>query len=288
MTCSLTALQVCPTVVDMRTFGTRFFRLAIVSSITNILLFTSASPASAVCVINQAEIRQISDRSVMVVLGDSACTREFGEFGYYTEIAPDVFGEVMGGYGNRPVDSSGVGFRPGGYGYIIETSTPEPTYSAGVWVADADGVVHSAFMTIQNSYLTTTTTSTTSTTFAPAIILSPPSSSNSSTKTNDQSIPKTTIASTTSPGVIIDDGIEEEFAELLVRAIDGKWEIKADSSYPNTPMTVKFRKSGSRTITWNFVTTNDGTRRILTSRNLSGGTLILAVQGNVVDRISIS
>jgi hypothetical protein len=125
----------------MRIFGTRFFRLAIVGSITNVLLFTSASPASAVCVINQAEIRQISDRSVMVVLDDSACTREFGEFGYYTEIAPDVFGEVMGGYGSRPIDSSGVGFRPGGYGYVIETPTPEPTYSAGVWVADADGVV---------------------------------------------------------------------------------------------------------------------------------------------------
>jgi hypothetical protein len=270
----------------MRIFGTRFFRLAIVGSITNVLLFTSASPASAVCVINQAEIRQISDRSVMVVLGDSACTREFGEFGYYTEIAPDVFGEVMGGYGSRPIDSSGVGFRPGGYGYVIETPTPEPTYSAGVWVADADGVVHSAFMTIQNSYLTTTT-STTSTTVAPTTTTLAPSSSNSSTKADNQSIPKTTVTATTISDVIVDDGVEGDFAELAVRAIGNKWEIKAETSYSSTAMTVRFRKSGSRLVTWNIVTTGEGTRRILTSRNLSGGTLTLLAQGLVVDRLLV-
>ena len=84
-----------------------------------------------------------------------------------------------------------------------------------------------------------------------------------------------------------DEGIEDDFAELSVRAVGSKWEIKAESSYPNSPMTVKFRKPGVRTITWNFVTTTDGTRRVLTSRNLSGGTLILSFQGNVVDRISV-
>jgi hypothetical protein len=256
----------------MRIIGTRFFRLAIVGSITNVLLFTAASPASAVCVINQAEIRQISDRSVMVVLGDSACTRSSGEFGYYTEISPGVFGEVMGGYGSRPIDASGVGFRPSGYGYVIETPTPELTYSAGVWVADADGVVHSEFMTIQNSYLTTTTTSTTIAT----------SSSNPSTTTSSQTGPTTTISE-----VIVDDGVEDEYAELFVRAIGNKWEIKADTSYSSTAMTVRFRKSGSRMVTWNIVTTGEGTRRILTSRNLSGGTLTLLAQGQIVDRLLV-
>jgi hypothetical protein len=114
-----------------------------------------------------------------------------------------------------------------------------------------------------------------------------PNSSNSSDKTDNQSTLKTAVTATTVTDVVVDDGIEGDFAELAVRAIGNKWEIKADTSYSSAAMTVRFRKSSSRLVTWNIITTDEGTRRILTSRNLSGGTLTLWVQGQLVDRLLV-
>ena len=232
--------------------------------------------ARATCTIQSSRLQQISEREILAII-DGKCTKEIGESGYFTRISPDVFGEVMAVSGNRRIDQYGFGWQAS-YGYNIVFPESSETYSAGVWIADTDGIVHSSEMTIQNSFFPTTTTSSTSTTSTTIAT----GNQNISATTTNQLAPATTLSD-----LIVDDGAEDEFAELLVRAVGNRWEIKADSSYPNTSMTVKFRKSGSRTITWNFVTTTDGTRRILTSRNLSGGTLILVVQGTVVDRISI-
>ena len=245
-----------------------------------ILLSTLMFPANvtrATCTIQSSRLQQISEREILAII-DGKCTKEIGESGYFTRISPDVFGEVMSVYGNRPIDQNGYGWQAS-YGYNIVFPESSETYSAGVWIADTDGVVHSSEMTIQNSFFPTTTTSSTSTTSTTIVA---GSQNTSATTTTNQMAPATTLSD-----LIVDDGVEDEFAELLVRAVGKKWEIKADSSYPNTLMTVKFRKSGSRTITWNFVTTTDGTRRILTSRNLSGGTLTLLAQGQVVDRLLV-
>ena len=239
-------------------------------------LMYSVSDARAMCTIQSSRLQQISEREILAII-DGKCTKEIGESGYFTRLSPDVFGEVMSVYGNRPIDQNGFGWQAS-YGYNIVFPESSETYAAGVWIADTDGIVHSSEMTIQNSFFPTTTTSSTSTTSTTIAT----GNQNRSATTTNQLAPATTLSD-----LIVDDGAEDEFAELLVRAVGNKWEIKADSSYPNTPMTMKFRKPGSRTITWNFVTTTDGTRRILTSRNLSGGTLILVVQGTVVDRISI-
>ena len=261
----------------MRTFGTKK-KLLVVALVCCSAVAGFSKAASATCTIQSSRLQQISEREILAII-DGKCTKEIGESGYFTRISPDVFGEVMAVSGNRRIDQYGFGWQAS-YGYNIVFPESSETYSAGVWIADTDGVVHSSEMTIQNSFFPTTTTSSTSTT-STTIVAS--SQNTSATTTTNQMAPATTLSD-----LIVDDGVEDEFAELLVRVVGKKWEIKADSSYPNTLMTVKFRKSGSRTITWNFVTTTDGTRRILTSRNLSGGTLILAVQGNVVDRISIN
>ena len=261
----------------MRIFGTKTKKLLVVASICFSSVAGLSNVALAVCTIESSRLQQVSEREILAII-DGKCTREIGESGYFTRISPDVFGEVMAVSGNRRIDQHGFGWQAS-YGYNIVFPESSETYAAGVWIADTDGIVHSSEMTIQNSFFPTTTTSTTSTTSTTIAA----SSQNTSATTTNQMGPATTLSN-----LIVDDGVEDEFAELLVRAVGKKWEIKTDSSYPNTSMTVKFRKSGSRTITWNFVTTTDGTRRILTSRNLSGGTLILVVQGNVVDRISIS
>jgi hypothetical protein len=208
---------------------------------------------------------------------DGKCTKEIGESGYFTRLSPGVFGEVMAVSGSRRIDQFGIGWQAS-YGYNIVFQEVSETYAAGVWIADVDGVVHSEEMTIQNSFFPTTTTSSTSTTSTTVAARS----KNTTEVTSAQPAPTTTLLD-----LIVDDGVEDEFAELLVRAVGSKWEITADTSYSSTPMTVRFRKSGSRLVTWNIVTTSEGSRRILTSRNLSGGTLTLLVQGQVVDRLLV-
>jgi len=254
----------------MRIIGTKIMKLLVVASICCSSIAGLSDTAFAACTIQSSRLQQISDREILAII-DGKCTKEVGESGYFTKISPGVFGEVMAVSGSRRIDQYGFGWQAS-YGYNIVFSEISETYAAGVWIADADGVVHSSEMTIQNSYMTTTTTSTTIAT----------SSSNPSTTTSNQTGPTTTISE-----VIVDDGVEDEYAELFVRAIGNKWEIKADTSYSSTVMTVRFRKSGLRMVTWKIVTTGDGMRRILTSRNLSGGTLTLLAQGQVVDRLLV-
>jgi len=52
-------------------------------------------------------------------------------------------------------------------------------------------------------------------------------------------------------------------------------------------MVVRARKPGSRVIVWNAVTSADGARRILTSRNLSGYTLTLLIDEEVYYRVRV-
>ena len=264
----------------MRIIGTKIMKLLVVASICSSSIAGLSNTAFAACTIQSSRLQQISDREILAII-DGKCTKEVGESGYFTKISPGVFGEVMAVSGSRRIDQYGFGWQAS-YGYNIVFSEISETYAAGVWIADADGVVHSEEMTIQNSYMTTT--STTSTTIAPTTTTLVPSSPAKAVGVNPQ---LTNVSTTTSSNVLVDDGLEGDFAELAVRAIGNKWEIKADTSYSSTSMTVRFRKSGSRMVTWNIVTTGEGTRRILTSRNLSGGTLTLLAQGQVVDRLLV-
>ncbi len=260
----------------MRIFGTKMKKILLVASICGTCVVGSSNSASALCTIQSSWLQQISEREILAII-DGKCTKEIGESGYFTRLSPGVFGEVMAVSGSRRIDQFGIGWQAS-YGYNIVFQEVSETYAAGVWIADVDGVVHSEEMTIQNSFFPTTTTSSTSTTSTTVAARS----KNTTEVTSAQPAPTTTLLD-----LIVDDGVEDEFAELLVRAVGSKWEITADTSYSSTPMTVRFRKSGSRLVTWNIVTTSEGSRRILTSRNLSGGTLTLLVQGQVVDRLLV-
>ena len=260
----------------MRIFGTKMKKILLVASICGTCVVGSSNSASALCTIQSSWLQQISKREILAII-DGKCTKEIGESGYFTRLSPGVFGEVMAVSGSRRIDQFGIGWQAS-YGYNIVFQEVSETYAAGVWIADVDGVVHSEEMTIQNSFFPTTTTSSTSTTSTTVAARS----KNTTEVTSAQPAPTTTLFD-----LIVDDGVEDEFAELLVRAVGSKWEITADTSYSSTPMTVRFRKSGSRLVAWNIVTTSEGSRRILTSRNLSGGTLTLLVQGQVVDRLLV-
>ena len=128
---------------------------------TSLLATSLIAPgqASAQCTINSARLQQVSEREIVAII-DGYCTRENGESGYYTEIAPDTYGEVMAVYGNRDIDQYGRGFESR-YGFNIVFSDSRDSYQAGVWIGDSDGVVHSEVMTIANRFTTATTTTTT-------------------------------------------------------------------------------------------------------------------------------
>ena len=115
--------------------------------------------ASAQCTISSARLQQISEREILAII-DGKCTKENGESGYYTQIAPDTYGEVMAVYGHRNLDQYGIGWKSD-YGYNIVFQNTQDSYSAGVWIADGDGVVRSEVMTISNQFATTTTSTTT-------------------------------------------------------------------------------------------------------------------------------
>lgn len=239
--------------------------------------------AFAACTISTARLQQVSEREILAIISGS-CTREQGESGYFTEISPGVYGEVMAVYGRRNIDQYGAGWQSD-YGFNIVFPESRDSYSAGVWIADADGVVHSAEITIQNAFATTTSTTTTQVVPTTSSVL--PTLNASSELVVVQPGLTNASPSSASAEVIEDDGIEDDFAEVTARSVGGKWLIEIDSSHHNAAMTVKFRKSGMRTITWNVVTGQDGTRRILTSRNLTSGALALIINGVTVDRISV-
>jgi hypothetical protein len=123
--------------------------------------------ASAQCTISSARLQQISEREILAII-DGKCTKENGESGYYTQIAPDTYGEVMAVYGHRNIDQYGIGWKSD-YGYNIVFQNTQDSYSAGVWIADVEGVVHSEVMTIANQFATTTTSSSTTVPSNPSI-----------------------------------------------------------------------------------------------------------------------
>lgn len=238
--------------------------------------------AHALCTISSARLAQNSEREIVAYISAS-CSRDVGESGYYTQIAPEVFGEVMAVSGRRTIDSNGVGFQSD-YGFHVNFVDSRASYQVGVWVGDADGVVHSELMSIQNSYFPTATSSTTTTNSPsvaePAPAVSPPLASAPIEQKNLES----STSATDIPG---EEGVESDYAEVTVRAIGNRWVITIDSSFANTAMTVKFRKSGQRIVTWNVNTNDEGMREIYTSRGISGGTLTLSVGGVNRDRVVV-
>lgn len=163
--------------------------------------------ASAECTINSARLQQVSEREILAVI-DGYCTKENGESGYYTQIAPDTYGEVMAVSGHRDIDQYGKGFKSE-YGFNIVFSNSAETYRAGVWIADEDGVVRSAEMSIANSFYATTTTTTTTvpqttTTVsqpaakpAPVVHLGPVVEVAETAPVTTTTVPETTITTTT-------------------------------------------------------------------------------------------
>ena len=195
------------------------------------------------------------------------------------DVAPSGSGSGIYGYG-------------GGFGGITSELQPSTTYFVQGYAKTSSGTFSSEIIAITTTSEEAAARNTTTTT-SPAPSNSPdPTTSNSGggtpSSTANTSAPANRVSSvTTVQDAIEDDGVEDDFAEITVRLAADKFDLRINSSYPETEMIIRARKPGSRVIVWSITTNTDGSRRILTSRNLSGYTLSLLVDDEVFHRVRV-
>ena len=195
------------------------------------------------------------------------------------DVAPSGSGSGIYGYG-------------GGLGGLTSELRPSTTYFVQGYAKTSSGTFSSEIIAITTTSEEAAARNTTTTT-SPAPSNSPdPTTSNSGggtpSSTANTSAPANRVSSvTTVQDAIEDDGVEDDFAEITVRLAADKFDLRINSSYPETEMIIRARKPGSRVIVWSITTNTDGSRRILTSRNLSGYTLSLLVDDEVFHRVRV-
>jgi hypothetical protein len=93
---------------------------------------------------------------------------------------------------------------------------------------------------------------------------------------------------TTAPAATEDEGeVDEDYAELAVRKVGARYEVRIYSTYGKTNMVVRARAAGKRSIAWRFTTADSGQRRFVTSQNLAGYTVSLWVDDERADSVKV-
>jgi hypothetical protein len=273
----------------MHISGTKIAKLSVAATLAISPLLLAVSPALASCTVTIRNTTSSDDRYTDTAHqiryeinwncaggGQSEMTSKVSS----SNAMIDRVGDVSPSMSGWAAPGSGAGFGAGG---LTSQLLPQTTYFVQGYVV-ASGVTYSSEIigittTSEEVAARNTTTTTVPNASNPTVAAeTPPVSGTSSSR----------ITSVTSViDAIEDDGLEDDFAELTVRMTDGKFDLRVNSSYPETDMVIRARKPGVRVIVWNFTTTSDGARRILTSRNLSGYTLSLLVDDEVFHRVRV-
>ena len=279
----------------MNTFGTKTTKILVALLVASSSTFISVSSAMAACTVSIRNTTSSDDRYT-----DTAhqiryefnwtCSENSGEswakvstsnamIDRAGDVAPSGSGSGIYGYG-------------GGLGGLTSELRPSTTYFVQGYAKTSSGTFSSEIIAITTTSEEAAARNTTTTT-SPAPSNSPdPTTSNSGggtpSSTANTSAPANRVSSvTTVQDAIEDDGVEDDFAEITVRLAADKFDLRINSSYPETEMIIRARKPGSRVIVWSITTNTDGSRRILTSRNLSGYTLSLLVDDEVFHRVRV-
>jgi hypothetical protein len=278
----------------MNFIGTKITKSLIVAALSISPIVLLPSPASASCTVTIRNTTPTDDRYTDTATqiryeinwncaggGASEMTSKVST----SNAMLDRVGDASPSMSGSAAPGSGAGFGAGGLtggllpqttyfvqGYIFANGTTYRSEIIGITTTSAE---------VASRNTTTTTTSATQ-----------PSAGSGSDTSGDSntSQPSTTsrvISVTTVQEAIEDDGVEDDYADFSVRRSAGKYDIRISSSYIETNMVIRARKPGSRVIVWNTVTSAEGTRRILTSRNLSGYTLTLLIDEEVFYRIRV-
>ena len=279
----------------MNIFGTKIAKFFVVASLAISPVLIAVSPASASCTVTIRNTTTSDDRYT-----DTAhqiryefnwtCSETSGEswakvstsnamIDRAGDVAPSGYGGGINGYG-------------GGLGGITSELQPSTTYFVQGFAKTSSGTYSSEIIAItttseEAAARNTTTTSPTTTSSTDANADTNSSSESSSQLLQTRSSSSRVASVTTVQDAIEDDGVEDDFAELTVRLATDKFDLRVNSSYPETEMVIRARKPGARVIVWNIVTSADGARRILTSRNLSGYTLSLLIDDEVFHRVRV-
>ena len=279
----------------MNTFGTKTTKILVALFVASSSTFISVPSAMAACTVSIRNTTSSDDRYT-----DTAhqiryefnwtCSETSGEswakvstsnamIDRAGDVAPSGYGSGINGYG-------------GGFGGLTSELQPSTTYFVQGFAKTSSGTYSSEIIAITTTSEEAAARNTTTTT-SPAPSNSPdPTTSNSGggtpSSTANTSAPANRVSSvTTVQDAIEDDGVEDDFAEITVRLAADKFDLRINSSYPETEMIIRARKPGSRVIVWSITTNTDGSRRILTSRNLSGYTLSLLVDDEVFHRVRV-
>jgi len=279
----------------MNILGTKIAKFSVAVAVAISPVLVAVSPASASCTVTIRNTTTSDDRYT-----DTAhqiryefnwtCSETSGEswakvstsnamIDRAGDVAPSGYGSGINGYG-------------GGFGGLTSELQPSTTYFVQGFAKTSSGTYSSEIIAITTTSEEAAARNTTTTT-SPAPSNSPdPTTSNSGgstpSSTANTSAPANRVSSvTTVQDAIEDDGVEDDFAEITVRLAADKFDLRVNSSYPETSMVIRARKPGARVIVWNIVTSADGARRILTSRNLSGYTLSLLVDDEVFHRVRV-
>jgi len=279
----------------MNIFGTKTTKILVALFVASSSTFISVPSAMAACTVSIRNTTSSDDRYT-----DTAhqiryefnwtCSETSGEswakvstsnamIDRAGDVAPSGYGSGINGYG-------------GGFGGLTSELQPSTTYFVQGFAKTSSGTYSSEIIAITTTSEEAAARNTTTTT-SPAPSNTPdPTTSNSGggtpSSTANTSAPANRVSSvTTVQDAIEDDGVEDDFAEITVRLAADKFDLRINSSYPETEMIIRARKPGSRVIVWSITTNTDGSRRILTSRNLSGYTLSLLVDAEVFHRVRI-
>lgn len=276
----------------MSIFGTKFTKIGVAATVLVAPILLTVSPAFASCTVQIRNTTSSDDRYTDTAHqiryeinwncangGQSEMTSKVSS----SNAMVDRVGDVSPSMSGWSAPGSGAGFGAGG---LTSQLLPQTTYFVQGYVV-AFGVTYSSEIigiTTTSEEVAARNTTTTTTSLP--------------TTTNDSEAPtapitqisntQSRVSSVTSvQEAIEDDGVEDDFAEVSVRITGDKYDLRVNSSYPDTDMVIRARKPGSRAIVWNFSTSTEGARRILTTRNLSGYTLTLLVDDEVFYRIRV-
>jgi len=273
----------------MHISGTKIAKLSVAATLAISPLLLAVSPALASCTVTIRNTTSSDDRYT-----DTAHQIRYeinwncaggGQSDMSSKVSTsnsmiDRVGDSSPSMSGWAAPGSGAGFGAGG---LTSQLLPQTTYFVQGYVV-ASGVTYASEIigittTSEEVAARNTTTTTASIASDPSVAAETPLVSGTSSSRID--------SVTSVIDAIEDDGLEDDFAELSVRLSDGKFDLRVNSSYPDTDMVIRARKPGVRVIVWNFTTTSDGARRILTSRNLSGYTLSLLVDDEVFHRVRV-
>jgi len=150
------------------------------------------------------------------------------------------------------------------------------SFVAGV---SGDMVSGSRTITTSNDPSTSTTTTTT---------VEPSVTATRRGRVTSTTVPTRRSTTTTSEPVFEDDGeLEDDYAEIDVRQVGGRFELRVTSTFQGADMVLRARAPGRRSIVWRFSMEDAGLRRISTTRNLAGYTVTLWVDGVRADVMSV-